>query len=73
MDRKWTGGGQEAAATLYHGASDEGQSTLGFALSELQAVDVLQSNSVLIHLLANDKFNTPAVGERERKKPRSLQ
>lgn len=52
---------------LYHGASNEGQSALGFALSELQAVDVLQSNSVLIHLFTNDKFYTPAAGEKIKK------
>lgn len=57
---------------LYHGASNEGQSALGFALSELQAVDVLQSNSVLIHLLTNDKFYTPAAGEKIKNKTRAF-
>lgn len=57
---------------LYHGASNEGQSALGFALSELQAVDVLQSNSVLIHLFTNDKFYTPAAGEKIKKQEHSM-
>lgn len=50
----------------YHGASNESQSALGLVLSKLQAADVLQSNSVLIHLFTNDEFHTPAVGERKK-------
>lgn len=56
------------ASKPYHGASNEGQSTLGLVLSKLQAADVLQSNSVLIHLFTNDELHTPAVGEREKNK-----
>lgn len=68
--RRWTGKLRQMLVPLfelYHGASNEGQPALGFALSELQAVDVLQSNSVLVHLFTNDNLYTPAVGEKKRK------
>lgn len=36
-----------------------GQPALGFALGKLQAADVLQTSSVLAHLLVDDQLHTP--------------
>lgn len=44
----------------YHGPRDVGQSALGFALGELQTVDVLQARFILAHLLSDDQLHAPA-------------
>lgn len=43
----------------YHGLPDVGQSALGFVFCKLQAADVLQTSSVLAHLLVDDQLHTP--------------
>lgn len=50
----------------YHGPADQSQPALGFVLGKLQAVDVLQAGLVLIHLLTDNKLNTPGNGRMER-------
>lgn len=42
-----------------------GQPALGFALGKLQTADVLQTSSVLAHLLVDDQLHTPANRARE--------
>ena len=42
----------------YHGLPDVGQSALGFVFCKLQTADVLQTSSVLAHLLVDDQLHT---------------
>lgn len=42
----------------YHWPPDVRETDLGFALSELQSADVLQSGSVFIHLFTDDQLHT---------------
>lgn len=43
--------GTQRALAPHHRSADQGEAALGFVLCELQAVDVLETSLVLVHLL----------------------
>lgn len=49
--------GQEGTETVlasHHRSADQGEAALGFVLCKLQAVDVLETSLVFVHLLNHD-------------------
>lgn len=46
--------GTEMVVASHHRSADQGEATLGFVLRKLQAVDVLETSLVLVHLLNDD-------------------
>lgn len=46
--------GMETVLASHHRSADQGEAALGFVLRKLQAVDVLETSLVFVHLLNHD-------------------